>query len=175
MLPARRSRPRNDVSANNGAALDATLSQFVTEVRTLRSSGELSAAIAAGLERQAVATEARAAQQLRPAVQASDTVDVARRVPHAHSRESQTHPHTSAATATRQTTPPVPPPTPPASARTMPSAAPTSASSIDSHHRRSAYAHFSEAWHHANRGHWAGRRYHRGSAHWGAWNGGRNS
>jgi hypothetical protein len=70
---------RNDVSANNGAALYATLSQFVTEVRTLRSSGELSAAIAAGLERQAVATEARAAQQLRPAVQASDTVDVARR------------------------------------------------------------------------------------------------
>lgn len=57
-------RARTDVFDDNGAAAHTVLSEFVSELSTLRSSGRLSAGTAGHLERQARATAAQIKLQL---------------------------------------------------------------------------------------------------------------
>jgi hypothetical protein len=57
-------RARADASDHNGRAVRTVLGEFVSDVRTLRSSGQLSRTTATNLDRVARVTEAQAAKQL---------------------------------------------------------------------------------------------------------------
>lgn len=59
-------RARVDASAHEGTAVSAVLGEFVSEVNTLKQSGQLRGTTAARLERAARATAASAARRLHP-------------------------------------------------------------------------------------------------------------
>jgi hypothetical protein len=59
-------RARVDASKHNGTAVHAALGEFVSEVRTLNTAGQLSATTAGRLDRAARLTAAQAEQQLHP-------------------------------------------------------------------------------------------------------------
>jgi hypothetical protein len=65
-------RARVDASKHDGTAVHAVLGEFVSEVRTLNTSGQLSGTTAGKLDRAARLTAAQAQQQLHPAA-AADT------------------------------------------------------------------------------------------------------
>ncbi len=175
---------RNDASANNGVGVEATLSQFITQVSRLRSSGELTTAAAAGLDRQALATEAQAARQLHPATRVIDVgaLNVARELVQANSRRTRSRPSAPVATsdalsasataAPADTVPAAPPPTPPSPSQRTPSTAPGPPSPI---HRNRGGSQWSGSWHHDDPGYRRGGWHHGGPGHWTAWNGGSNS
>jgi hypothetical protein len=58
-------RARTDASNHDGSAVDADLGQFVSEVKTLTTGGQLSEITAGKLDREARATAAQAVHQLR--------------------------------------------------------------------------------------------------------------
>lgn len=59
---------RTDAAHHNGTAVHAALGEFVSEVRTLTISGQLSATTAGQLDQQARTTARQAAKQLHPAI-----------------------------------------------------------------------------------------------------------
>jgi hypothetical protein len=64
-------RAHVDASEHNGTAVHAVLGEFVSEVRTLNTSGQLSGTTAGSLDRAARLTAAQAERQLHPAATAN--------------------------------------------------------------------------------------------------------
>jgi len=56
---------RSDVASRRGAAAHTALTEFISDVHTLRTAGELTAATAGGLDRQAKATAAQIGSRMR--------------------------------------------------------------------------------------------------------------
>lgn len=189
---------RADAAANDGAGVESTLSQFVAQVKTLRSSGALSVATATALDRRAVETGRRAAQQLPPAVRVTDadTVDTAGRSVSAAAATPQATPSAPPQTSPAPTqTPSTPPQVPPASTQTpSPSTQPPASTTPAApspmqqcHHRQGAHGHPSRPWHHGGRGGRSGASHQGGSGNrsgsdcsgssstWTAWSGGNHS
>jgi hypothetical protein len=68
-------RARADASQHDGTAVHAVLGEFVSEVRTLNTSGQLSSTTAGKLDRAARLTAAQAQQQLHPAATANTATE----------------------------------------------------------------------------------------------------
>jgi hypothetical protein len=94
---------RTDAAHHDGSAVNAALGEFVSEVRTLTTSGQLSATTAGKLDQQARSTARQAAQQLHPAakVHTNTTTTTAQTV------ATTTQPATVSSPATRTPPPPV--------------------------------------------------------------------
>jgi hypothetical protein len=60
-------RARVDATAHDGTAVHAVLGEFVSEIQTLKTSGQLAGTIAASLDHEAHTTAAQAAERLHPA------------------------------------------------------------------------------------------------------------
>jgi hypothetical protein len=67
-------RARVDASKHDGTAVHAVLGEFVSEVRTLNTAGQLSGTTAGKLDRAARLTAAQAQQQLHPAAAANPAI-----------------------------------------------------------------------------------------------------
>jgi hypothetical protein len=98
-------RARVDASKHNGTAVHAVLGEFVSEVRTLNTSGQLSGTTAGRLDRAARLTAAQAAQQLHPANAAAKA--------NATQTATATTPDPATTTSTTPATTPTPGATPP--------------------------------------------------------------
>jgi hypothetical protein len=104
-------RARVDASKHNGTAVHAALGEFVSEVRTLNTAGQLSGTTAGRLDRAARLTAAQAEQQLHPAT--SNAASKANATQTATSDPATTTSPTPATTPTPGATPPGGHPAPP--------------------------------------------------------------
>lgn len=102
-------RARTDASTRNGPAVHADLGEFVSDVKTLTTSGQISRATAGKLDRQARATAAQAVEQLpRTPASAATTATTATTVTQAAGPSTTTTPATGHPTPPAQHTPPPP-------------------------------------------------------------------
>jgi hypothetical protein len=106
---------RVDASSHDGGAVHAALGEFVSDVKTLKTSGQLSGAVAGRLDRAARATAAQAARQLHPATAANgatraSTVTTATRTTDPATTTQAADPATTTAPAANPMPPHGPPP-----------------------------------------------------------------
>jgi hypothetical protein len=113
-------RARTDATRHDGTAVDAVMGDFVSEVQTLKSSGQLTAGTAGSLAREARLTAAQASLQLRPAKSKGGT---ARATTQTSTAPASVTPATQTAPTTAPTTAADPAQTPATSQATTPASA----------------------------------------------------
>jgi hypothetical protein len=106
---------RVEASSHDGGAVHAALGEFVSDVKTLKTSGQLSGAVAGRLDRAARATAAQAARQLHPATAAkgasgTSTVTTATQTTDPAATTQAADPATTTSPAANPTPPHGPPP-----------------------------------------------------------------